>query len=63
MRRLSVLAVLLSPCMAVAQPAYLVDWDAVGREATDHLVELVTISALLLYLCYVVWIDRSEGHL
>lgn len=35
---------LLSPVHA--QPSYLVDWDAVGREAIDHLVELVKIPSV-----------------
>jgi acetylornithine deacetylase/succinyl-diaminopimelate desuccinylase-like protein len=46
MRRLFVLAVLMSPAVAIAQPSYLVDWDTVGREATDHLVELVKIRSV-----------------
>jgi acetylornithine deacetylase/succinyl-diaminopimelate desuccinylase-like protein len=35
---------LLGP--AHAQQSYLVDWDAVGREAIDHLVELVKIPSV-----------------
>ena len=31
---------------AGAQHSYLVDWDAVGREAIDHLVELVKIPSV-----------------
>ena len=31
---------------ASAQQSYLVDWDEVGREAIDHLVELVKIPSV-----------------
>ena len=48
-RRLRTYAALLSPFLlgpAYAQQSYLVDWDAVGREAIDHLVELVKIPSV-----------------
>jgi acetylornithine deacetylase/succinyl-diaminopimelate desuccinylase-like protein len=43
MRRISALFVLL-PGMALAQQSYLVDWETVGEEAVQHLVELVRIN-------------------
>lgn len=46
MRRVFALAMLLLSTGTVAQPSYLLDWDAVGREATDHLVELVKIRSV-----------------
>ena len=46
MRKLMLLVALLSLNGANAQQSYLVDWDAVGREATDHLVELVKIPSV-----------------
>ena len=46
MRQLSLLSLLLLLNAANAQQSYLVDWDAVGREAIDHLVELVKIPSV-----------------
>ena len=46
MRRVSALVLLLLLNSAGAQQSYLVDWDAVGREAVDHLVELVKIPSV-----------------
>lgn len=43
MKRLIVSAVLLLPALADAQDEYLVDWERTGREALDHLVELIRI--------------------
>ena len=46
MPRISLLVLLLSLNAANAQQSYLVDWDTVGREAIDHLVELVKIPSV-----------------
>ena len=46
LRKATVLALLFVLNSAGAQPSYLVDWDAVGREAIDHLVELVKIRSV-----------------
>jgi len=46
MRKVSTLLLLLLLNSAGAQQSYLVDWDAVGREAVDHLVELVKIRSV-----------------
>lgn len=46
MRKVSTLLLLLLLNSAGAQQSYLVDWDAVGREAVDHLVELVKIRSI-----------------
>ena len=46
MRRVSTLLMLLLLNPAGAQQSYLVDWDAVGGEAIDHLVELVKIPSV-----------------
>jgi len=46
MRYISILLTLLSVNAAQAQQSYLVDWDAVGNEAIDHLVELVKIRSI-----------------
>ena len=46
LRKAAVLALLLAMNSAAAQPTYLVDWDAVGQEAIDHLVELVKIRSV-----------------
>jgi acetylornithine deacetylase/succinyl-diaminopimelate desuccinylase-like protein len=46
MRRVSTLLLLLLLNSASAQQSYLVDWDAVGSEAIDHLVELVKIPSV-----------------
>jgi acetylornithine deacetylase/succinyl-diaminopimelate desuccinylase-like protein len=46
MRRVSTLLLLLLLNSASAQQSYLVDWDAVGSEAVDHLVELVKIPSV-----------------
>lgn len=46
MRRVSTLLLLLLLNPAGAQQSYLVDWDAVGGEAIDHLVELVKIPSV-----------------
>ena len=43
LRRFAPLLALFLLGSANAQQSYLVDWDAVGREAIDHLVELVKI--------------------
>ena len=40
------LVFLLHISAAQAQQSYLVDWDAVGNEAIDHLVELVKIRSV-----------------
>ena len=45
-RKGAALALLLILNSAGAQQSYLVDWDAVGREAIDHLVELVKIPSV-----------------
>jgi acetylornithine deacetylase/succinyl-diaminopimelate desuccinylase-like protein len=46
MRRVSTLLLLLLFNSAGAQQSYLVDWEAVGAEAIDHLVELVKIPSV-----------------
>ena len=46
MRHLIVLACALLLGTAQAQQSYLIDWDAVGNEAIDHLVELVKIKSV-----------------
>ena len=46
MRRVSTLLLLLLFNPAGAQQSYLVDWEAVGGEAIDHLVELVKIPSV-----------------
>lgn len=46
MRYILILLTLLSVNAAQAQQSYLVDWDAVGNEAIDHLVELVKIRSV-----------------
>lgn len=46
MRYLIVLACTLLLGTAQAQQSYLIDWDAVGNEAIDHLVELVKIKSV-----------------
>ena len=46
MRRVFTLLLLLLLIPAGAQQSYLVDWDAVGGEAIDHLVELVKIPSV-----------------
>ena len=46
LRKAAVLALLLFLNSAAAQQSYLVDWDAVGQEAIDHLVELVKIRSV-----------------
>lgn len=46
MRKVSTLLLLLLLNSAGAQQSYLVDWDAVGREAVDYLVELVKIRSV-----------------
>jgi acetylornithine deacetylase/succinyl-diaminopimelate desuccinylase-like protein len=46
MRRVFTLLLLLLLNPAGAQQSYLVDWDAVGGEAIDHLVELVKIPSV-----------------
>jgi len=46
MRRVSTLLLLLLFNAAGAQQSYLVDWEAVGGEAVDHLVELVKIPSV-----------------
>ena len=46
MHRVSALLLLLLFNPAGAQPSYLVDWEAVGAEAVDHLVELVKIPSV-----------------
>ncbi len=46
MRKLSLFVALLSLNAAYAQQSYLVDWDAVGSEAIDHLVALVKIRSV-----------------
>lgn len=46
MRKVSTLLLLMLLNSAGAQQSYLVDWDAVGREAVDHLVELVKIRSV-----------------
>ena len=46
MRKTIILALLLATGLAQAQQSYLVDWEAVGSEATDHLVELVKIRSV-----------------
>ena len=45
-REAAALMLLLCLDTAGAQPSYLVDWDAVGQEAIDHLVELVKIPSV-----------------
>jgi acetylornithine deacetylase/succinyl-diaminopimelate desuccinylase-like protein len=46
LRKATALALLFVLNSAGAQPSYLVDWDAVGSEAIDHLVELVKIRSV-----------------
>jgi acetylornithine deacetylase/succinyl-diaminopimelate desuccinylase-like protein len=46
LRKATVLALLFALNSAGAQPSYLVDWDAVGSEVIDHLVELVKIRSV-----------------
>ena len=46
LRKATVLALLFVLNSAGAQPSYLVDWDAVGSEVIDHLVELVKIRSV-----------------
>lgn len=46
MRRLAALSLLFLLAPVHAQPSYLLDWDAVGSEAIDHLVELVKIPSV-----------------
>ncbi len=46
MRYRLMLAAMLLAGSAQAQQSYLVDWDAVGSEAIDHLVELVKIRSV-----------------
>jgi len=46
MRYRLMLAAMLLAGSAQAQQSYLVDWDAVGNEAIDHLVELVKIRSV-----------------
>lgn len=43
MRRVLVLLLVFSPAHVFAQDEYLVDWDAVGEEAINHLINLVRI--------------------
>lgn len=43
MKRLIVSVVLLLPAMATGQDEYLVDWKRIGREANNHLVNLIKI--------------------
>lgn len=43
MRLISILFLLLTFSVAQAQKSYLIDWDAVGEESVEHLVELVQI--------------------
>ncbi len=45
-RPVATLVLLLCLDPAAAQQSYLVDWDAVGQEAIDHLVELVKIPSV-----------------
>lgn len=44
MRRFLALILLFSTCSTYAQNRHLVDWDAVGEEALQHLVELIQIN-------------------
>jgi acetylornithine deacetylase/succinyl-diaminopimelate desuccinylase-like protein len=46
MRRAAAIMLLLCLDTAGAQQSFLVDWDAVGQEAIDHLVELVKIPSV-----------------
>jgi acetylornithine deacetylase/succinyl-diaminopimelate desuccinylase-like protein len=46
MRCTALLTAILLAATAQAQQSYLVDWDAVGSEAIDHLVELVKIKSV-----------------
>ena len=46
LRSVFALVLALAVNSAAAQQSYLVDWDAVGREAVDHLVELVKIPSV-----------------
>ena len=43
MRRLTLIALLILPVSLNAQDRYLVDWDEVGEEAINHLINLVRI--------------------
>ena len=45
MPRFLVTALLLTPFVAFAQDRYLIDWDAVGEESIDYLVDLVRIDS------------------
>ena len=44
MRSLPVICLLLISANGSAQDRYLIDWDAVGEESLQHLVELVKIN-------------------
>jgi len=44
MRQLASLLLLILPALAAGQDRYLIDWDEVGEEAVNHLVELVQIN-------------------
>ena len=43
MRRLIAIFFLINPLTAVAQDQYLIDWDEVGEEAINHLIDLVRL--------------------
>ena len=46
MRESLILSLLLATGLAQAQQSYLVDWESVGNEAIEHLVELVKIKSV-----------------
>ncbi|RLA29734.1 MAG: hypothetical protein DRR11_15005, partial [Gammaproteobacteria bacterium] len=44
MRKALLLSLLIIPVLGYSQNRYLIDWDEVGEEAIDHLVNLVQIN-------------------
>ncbi|MDE0789756.1 MAG: M20/M25/M40 family metallo-hydrolase [Woeseiaceae bacterium] len=45
MRWILILVSMASAAMANAQQSYLIDWDVIGEESLDHLVELIQINS------------------
>jgi acetylornithine deacetylase/succinyl-diaminopimelate desuccinylase-like protein len=45
MRWILILVSMVSATMANAQQSYLIDWDVIGEESLDHLVELIQINS------------------
>ncbi|RLA27888.1 MAG: peptidase M20, partial [Gammaproteobacteria bacterium] len=44
MRKALLLSLLIIPVLGYSQNRYLIDWDEVGEEAIDHLINLVQIN-------------------